>query len=341
LSKRRIVVIGVLLGVVVIGGVGAVAAWKYHEQPQFCATCHIMDPYLESWQASDYGVHAHAVEDVTCLDCHVPTVQQQVDELVVYMQGDFTVPLEERQFGNQFCFDCHVANEHTTYEEVIQLTADLELNPHESHLGQLECDLCHRMHGLSADYCAPCHGAVATGAGWTTEVTRTAEVAVWAPDMDCTACHVMDPYFASLQDSNLLAYAHAQQGLECVDCHDPIELETIHEQAVAGRPVTAKTVANEFCFDCHVTNEHTSYEQVIERTQDYPLDSVVTNPHDPHEGVESDEYGLGPYQCTTCHKMHEESPLTNYCLTCHHTTNFLQSCSSEGCHGAGGLIIED
>lgn len=70
------------------------AAWKYHEQPQFCATCHIMEPYLESWVSSDYGAHAHAVEDATCLECHEPTTQQQVDELVVYMQGDFTVPLE-------------------------------------------------------------------------------------------------------------------------------------------------------------------------------------------------------------------------------------------------------
>jgi len=48
MSKKRIVVIAVLLGVVVLGGVGAVSLWRYHEQPQFCATCHIMKPYLES-----------------------------------------------------------------------------------------------------------------------------------------------------------------------------------------------------------------------------------------------------------------------------------------------------
>ena len=35
-------------GGVVLGGVGAVGSWQYHEQPQFCATCHIMEPYLES-----------------------------------------------------------------------------------------------------------------------------------------------------------------------------------------------------------------------------------------------------------------------------------------------------
>jgi len=35
-------------GGVVLGGVGAAGFWQYHEQPQFCATCHIMEPYLES-----------------------------------------------------------------------------------------------------------------------------------------------------------------------------------------------------------------------------------------------------------------------------------------------------
>jgi cytochrome c nitrite reductase small subunit len=326
MSKKRIVVIGVLLGVVVIGGVGAVAAWKYHELPQFCATCHIMDPYLESWVSSDYGAYAHAVQDVTCLECHVPTTQQQVDELVVYVQGDFEVPLEERQFGNEFCFDCHLPNEHTSYEEVIQLTAGLELNPHDSHLGELECEVCHKMHGASEDYCANCHGPVATGPGWTTEVTTTAEVQVWAPDMDCTACHVMDPYFDSLQDSNRLAYAHAQEGLECLDCHEVEGVKQVHEQAVAGNRIKGKTVEMQFCFDCHVANEHTSYAQIIELTADYVIDDQNINPHDPHPGVEDME----PIECSRCHQMHEESPLTNGCYGCHHSGT-LANCST--CHG--------
>jgi len=306
MSKKRIVVIGVLLGVVVIGGVGAVAAWKYHEQPQFCGTCHIMDPYVASWQASDLGAHAHAVEDVACLDCHEPTVQQQVDELVVYLQGDFAVPLEERQLGTQFCFDCHLPNEHTSYEEVIQLTAGLELNSHDSHLGEMDCEICHKTHKLSEDYCAQCHGPVATGPGWTTEVTTTAEVQVWAPDMDCTACHVMDPYFDSLQDAGLLAYAHAQEGLECLGCHDDLEaVKQVHEEAVAGEPIRELKVEMQLCFDCHVANEHTSYEQIIELTSH--LDSEVgANPHDSH---------YGEMECRICHKMHKESE--DYCAQCH------------------------
>jgi len=329
MSRKRTVVIAVLLGVVVIGGVGAVGMWQYHEQPEFCATCHIMDPYLESWQASDYGAAAHAAEDVACLDCHEPTVQQQMDELVMYVQGDFAVPLEEREFGVEFCFDCHEANEHTGYEEVIQRTAGLEINPHDSHLGEMDCSTCHKMHKPSEDYCAQCHEPVATEAGWTTEVTTTAEVQVWAPDMDCTACHVMDPYFESLEDTNLLAYAHAQEGLACLDCHEVDAVKQVHEEAVAGRPVGGRTVEMQFCLDCHVANEHTSYEQVIARTKEYTVDDEKINPHEPHPGLEERQL-----QCRYCHQMHQESQLINGCYTCHHENTF-KSCNAVGCHGGG------
>jgi cytochrome c nitrite reductase small subunit len=158
MSKKRIVVIAVVLGVVVIGGVGAVGFWQYHEQPQFCATCHIMDPYLESWQASDLGAHAHAEYDVTCLECHEPTVEEQVNELVVYLQGDYEIPLRELKYPMEECLQCH---EHGTYEEIVETTADLVetvgANPHASHYGEMECRLCHKMHKESEDYCAQCH----------------------------------------------------------------------------------------------------------------------------------------------------------------------------------------
>jgi len=287
MSKKRIVVIVFLLGVVVLGGVGAAGLWEYHEQPQFCATCHIMDPYLQSWQGSDYGAYAHAVADVTCLECHVPTLQQQMDELVVYVQGDFTVPLEERDFGDEFCFDCHETTEHTSHEEVIQLTADLDLNPHDSHLGQMKCATCHKMHAPSEDYCAQCHGPVATGPGWTTEILATAEIDIWAPDMDCSACHVMDRYLDSLQDPDLLAYTHARQGLECLDCHDAEEVKRLHEESAVGTVITPASFEMDFCFACHVPTPHTTDEAVVELTED-----LDPNPH------------AGGIECYLCHQMH-------------------------------------
>ena len=277
----------------------------------------VMGPYYSSWASSDYLANAHAESAITCQSCHPRTFGESLGEMVAYARGEYEVPLQEHP--DEECFQCH-----GSYAEVIQGTEALELNPHESHLGELDCEICHKMHGPSVDYCAQCHGAVATGPGWTTEVTPTAEVEVWAPDMDCSACHVMDPFFESLQDTNLLAYAPAQEGLECLDCHELAVLEQVHEEAVPGAPVAQLRVDMQFCFDCHVPNEHTSYEQVIELTADYIIDDQNINPHDPHAGLEQPQV-----ECRYCHKMHKESPLIKGCYSCHHAGTF-ESCST--CH---------
>ena len=157
-----------------------------------------------------------------------------------------------------------------------------------------------------------------------TEVTRTAEIDLWAPDMDCTVCHVMDTYFELLQDSNLLAYAHAEEGLACLDCHEVEAVEQVHEEAVPGTRIRGKTVEMEVCFDCHLANEHTSYEQVIGRTEEYTVDDEMINPHDPHAGLEEPQL-----ECRYCHQMHKQSPLISGCYSCHHEGTF-ESCST--CH---------
>ena len=42
----------------------ACAGW-YTSRPQFCNSCHIMEPYYKSWQESPH-------KDVTCIECHFP-----------------------------------------------------------------------------------------------------------------------------------------------------------------------------------------------------------------------------------------------------------------------------
>jgi cytochrome c nitrite reductase small subunit len=322
LKRRNIwVIVGVVVGVIVV--VAGVALWNYHEQPQFCATCHIMQPYLESWQSSPFLAQAHAEESVTCLECHEPTIQQQVDELVKFVTNDYETPLEEREFDQEWCLRCH---EHGSYEELIQRTEELEPNPHDSHYGEVECSVCHKVHRESEDYCAQCHASVVTGTGW---ITATEVFDWWEPDMDCGYCHVMESYTESLEDATLLAYAHAQEEMVCLDCHEQEVLEEVHREAEAGvtRLTVRKFSMEESCLDCHVTNEHTSYEEVIERTEGYIIDGKEINPHDPHAGVEGSEQEL--FECYSCHRMHKESSGINYCYGCHHAGTF-ENCSV--CH---------
>jgi nitrate/TMAO reductase-like tetraheme cytochrome c subunit len=65
--KKRFKVLGVtsVVFIVVMASL-AVSAEYYTAQPQFCASCHIMEPYYSSWQKD-----AHSGKgDARCVDCH-------------------------------------------------------------------------------------------------------------------------------------------------------------------------------------------------------------------------------------------------------------------------------
>ena len=166
---KTVLVAGILVAAMV-AIVGGVALWDYHEEPEFCAAfCHIMDPYLASWEESDFQVYAHAEVDLACLDCHEPTIQEQVKEAAVFVMGQFEDPLRTRRFPDEFCLQCH---EHGSLDEIIERTKDYAIlnenhNPHDPHpdkdesiVKQFECWNCHTMHKRSAgtEYCfSSCH----------------------------------------------------------------------------------------------------------------------------------------------------------------------------------------
>jgi hypothetical protein len=167
--RRRAVIAGVIAAVALIlipGGV--IAGVRYHENPRFCALCHVMEPYLESWNGSDALAKAHADAEIACLDCHESTIEQQINELITYVRGDFKEPLRDRRLLKETCFECH---EHDTYQALIERTADYMIdgekrNPHSPHVGierlegkQYECYYCHMMHEESPGItgCYGCH----------------------------------------------------------------------------------------------------------------------------------------------------------------------------------------
>jgi nitrate/TMAO reductase-like tetraheme cytochrome c subunit len=61
---KRLAILAVAF--IVLGAV-LVAAAEYHTaKPQFCASCHIMTPYYESWQKDMHGGKL----EVACVECH-------------------------------------------------------------------------------------------------------------------------------------------------------------------------------------------------------------------------------------------------------------------------------
>ena len=50
------------------------------------------------------------------------------------------------------CLECH-----GDYRKVAQKTNKIDPNPHDSHLGEIDCEKCHHSHKTSVNVCTPCH----------------------------------------------------------------------------------------------------------------------------------------------------------------------------------------
>lgn len=54
---------------------------------------------------------------------------------------------------SQDCFKCHGG-----YAQIIKKTASLDTNPHDTHLGEIECTSCHSGHAKPKLICTQYHG---------------------------------------------------------------------------------------------------------------------------------------------------------------------------------------
>lgn len=75
----------------------------------------------------------HASEGLQCADCH------KTDKPAAAA-------------GVEVCLECHGG-----YDKVAELTRALHGNPHDSHLGKMQCLKCHRVHAPSEILCLECH----------------------------------------------------------------------------------------------------------------------------------------------------------------------------------------
>ncbi|MGI6105609.1 MAG: cytochrome c3 family protein [Raoultibacter sp.] len=167
-SKKKLsIVLAVTLVVLVLAGSGF---YVWHEQPSFCnAICHEpMDEYVESYYAHDEDllVTAHAEYGVSCLDCHEAKMSDQVGMAISWVEGAYTMPLEEIHYEDEFCLNerCH----NMTREELANVYVDQARNPHEAVHGEIACENCHYSHTQSVNFCSQCHDDAYVPDGWLT-----------------------------------------------------------------------------------------------------------------------------------------------------------------------------
>ncbi len=227
----RITIAGYTLGLIVgLGLVLTYGAMEVSSTPAFCGTCHVMEPYYESWKTSSHA-------DIACVDCHIPPgvtaeLRKKYEALSMvarYFTATYgTNPWAE--IDDAACLECHER----------RLLAGRELfgdvlfdhGPHLSELRRgkrLRCTSCHSQivqgsHiAVTATTCTLCHfKGQPAGSG-------TAE---------CTTCHEVPD---TVVDAGGLEFDHgdvARFGMDCLACHQPPSPD-------AGR------VPRERCVTCH------------------------------------------------------------------------------------------
>ncbi len=211
LLMRGVALLGA--GIVFLLLLTAVSAW-YTSRPEFCRSCHIMEPYFKSWQESSHS-------DVSCIDCHFkPGVGGKVRgkllglvQLAKYVtQSEGPRPAAEISDESCLRMGCHETR--LLYGNVEFKGIRFDHKPHLESLRRgkkLRCTSCHsqivqgKHMAVTTSTCFLCHfkdGLFNEGTG------------------ACTRCHqIPEEEFdlgGGIKFSHELAY---KRGVDCANCH--------------------------------------------------------------------------------------------------------------------------
>jgi cytochrome c nitrite reductase small subunit len=142
----------VLVAVAVIGLSGMAVIHQSDTNPEFCATCHLMQSRVDSYLTSTNLDHVHAQAGVQCKECHDYSIPDEIESGIKYITGNYNPDLPRRKFGDEMCLQCHISMDYMATQ-----TDYLVRNPHLNHWPDMRCTICHVSHGEQVDYCSDCH----------------------------------------------------------------------------------------------------------------------------------------------------------------------------------------
>jgi len=265
-----VLVVGLLVGVglVALGG-----ALEVSSQPQFCGSCHIMNPYYESWKTSSHS-------NIACVECHIPpgpgaAIRKKYEALSMvtsYFTGTYgTNPWAE--IDDAACLKCHerrllagrelfgdVLFDHAAHLSGMRRGKDLRCTSchsqivQGSHIAVTEstCILCHfkgQTAGEGIARCTLCHALPDTITAASNGFDH-ADVARLG--MDCTGCHARPAGSDGMVPRE-----------RCVTCHnDPARLALYEETDHLHRTHVAEHKVD--CLNCHLEIDHVGSPQVKE-----------------------------------------------------------------------------
>jgi cytochrome c nitrite reductase small subunit len=281
------------IAAVVIGALAVLHAVFYvvSADSRVCASCHIMDPYIEAWRNSSHG-------GVACVQCHSEWRLAISGAWLRYAAGVYSTQLRA-EVPDGRCLACH---EHQDLDSDQTFLKNIHFS-HRDHLGEarrgkrLHCTSCHSGTGVAVaeaghethvrvdeSVCFTCHfkgaekGRAATGClvchgPPTTVVTHQGfqfdHGSYLKRDVRCDLCHVEVvrgdaavprercaschvSRIAAFDDTESVHEIHLKQRqIDCKRCHNRMEHGKVQMAAALG----------EGCESCH-RPAHTAQEQM-------------------------------------------------------------------------------
>ncbi len=234
--KRKILIAMAALAILFLGA--AIFFFEFSTSPQFCRSCHIMEPYYQSWKASKHNKTA-------CVDCHYPPAGprtlmwkkfQAMSQIVKYVTRTYSskpfAEVDDAACLREGCHTKRLVEGKLTFGRGGEFDHRPPLT--EPRRGrQLRCVSCHsqvmigRHLEVTLDTCYLCHFKGMKD-------SRKLE-----PIGGCTSCHTLPEKEFTLGN---IKYKHkdfvTKHGIECQSCH----MDVIQGDGAAPK---------ERCYSCH------------------------------------------------------------------------------------------
>lgn len=261
-----------LLTMLVVGAVGLGAAEYYTGRPQFCGSCHVMDPYYESWSHDLHGAKLGA----KCIDCHYApgerlTIKAKfkgLSQVASYFSGRYGAGRPRAHVSDDSCLTspCHgderfmskklmVGSLRTEIRLIGDRETEIEREPtvsfyHEKHLNIEDklSDVQRQREAITTRLKSNIRGADFDRVQSLTRSVAPATQRAAALDIAVRELNLPEEVRADARALLELEHRHTRlkqlAGVSCATCHnyDP-----------SGANHIAVHVQN--CFTCHFTNE--------------------------------------------------------------------------------------
>jgi nitrate/TMAO reductase-like tetraheme cytochrome c subunit len=236
-------------------------------QPQFCASCHVMTPYYESWQKDMHGGKL----EVACVECHyapgerttIKAKLRGLSQVASYFSGRYGTSRPRAHVDNQSCLTskCHgdlgFMNKEIAIGNTVKFVHAKHLDPDKQKQEALERGLKDLRESLRKRM----------DSEHLEKLERVARECIPAQERNQRMAALVKEAGANVKEQELIDFAQyyhmdlrlAQLGnLQCTNCHSyggpdrARNLVSLENLVSTNHHFSVKTTA---CFTCHFTNE--------------------------------------------------------------------------------------